>query len=122
MNRLIIAACFFIGGTLVCRADQPPCVGDRHDNCVVTTTSTTSTTLDPADPGCPDPPPCTPVVCGDGTTTNVVVNVNRCPSFPRAAMCRMRTRGHGKKDVLFQGRYYRCPRAGTPHRYWIPLP
>jgi hypothetical protein len=132
MRPFLIGFCFFVGSTLVCRADQPPCTGDRHEGCAATTTTTLPG--DPPSDACPagcisvtDIPSCPDVNCGggDSTTNNVTVTVNRCPDvkFPRYAPCFQRPRGRARKtDVLFQGRAYKCPRPATPHRFFIPLP
>lgn len=131
MILCLLGSCFFVGTALMCRADDgyghgPDC-DDHEDGCGVTTTTTT--TLDPTtttllDPGCPDPAPCPTVVCGGEGSTYQFITVNRCPEvkFPAYAPCRKRKNGTARDgDVIFQGKPYKCPRAGTPHRYFIPL-
>lgn len=120
--------CYFVGSTLVCRADQPECVGDRHYGGVACCPNeTTTTTLPPSEcppAACPDPQPCQPVVCTcDSTNTTTVVQVDRCPDvvFPIYAVCRERADGKARAgDTIFQGRPYKCPRKATPHRFLLP--
>ena len=117
--------CFLVGTTIVCKADQPACTGDRHYDGVaccpyIVDPPTTTTTLvnDPSTCTCPD------VVCQCGTgetVNNTVVTVNRCPEFPLFASCRRHKKFH-KGDVEFKGAFYRCPRPGVPHRFIVPQP
>jgi hypothetical protein len=95
------------------RAEQPPCVGDRHDDCLYQApTTTTSTTLPDEPQACPDPPPCPSVVCdctGTGSTTFVVVD--RCPEAPNYRPCWV---NHHGKTV--------CGAPKHAHRVFVPEP
>lgn len=118
MRKTILALCYLVGSVLVCTADQPVCVGNRHYDGVACCYSeeTTTTTL-PENDGCPtvvcpEIPACPTVNCGDGSTTTYNVVVNRCPSYPAPAYYKpcKKTKHHG---IV-------CPAPGHPHRVFMP--
>lgn len=132
MKRLLASLffCFFVGNTLICRADQPACTGDRHyDGVACCPATTTSTTLPSKEECptlvCPEPQPCQPVVCQDGADgTTTVVEVDRCPEvkFPAYVPCKSRPKGKAREgDIIVNGRAFKCPRKSTPNRYFIPF-
>jgi hypothetical protein len=125
---IMMAASFLLVGALAF-GEQPECTGDRHYDGVACcpVESTTTTTLPEVEPrACPDPGPCPSVVCdctGTCEGSPVSVTINRCPdvTFPAYAPCRERKPGVVRDgDVIFGGKAYKCPRRGTPRRYFIP--
>lgn len=101
--------CFIIGTTVVCKAGQPVCTGDRHYDGVAccpvvdppppVDATTTTTTL----PGDPQAASCPTVVCG-GTTVNVA------PCVPSIYIpC------HRRKDGSI-----RCPKPHYKGRVLVP--
>lgn len=101
-------------------ATQPECTGDRHYDetgqcCPL------PPTVEPC-AACPEIPPCPEVQCVSGSVTNYIT-VNRCPDvvFPAYAPCRERKPGVCRDgDTIHDGKCYKCPRKGTPRRYFIP--
>lgn len=143
MKKFILGMCFIVGATVVCRAEQPVCTGDRHydtaGNCV---------SSDP--PGkCNDGSACTcPSKCADGqdchcdasvttTTTTLPGNtacgecpattcicngaaptvtvVDRCPPAPQYVLCRAVKKSKKHPDGL------KCKAPSHPHAVWVPV-
>lgn len=106
-------------------AEQPDCVGDRHlddcgQNCVacpgpVECPPTTEC------PSCPLPAPCPTVTCKDGDdgAPGTTVVVDRCPEAPMYVPCNVHKK-YKKGDVLIDGQWAHCARAGAPHRVFFP--